>query len=129
MNVLEQGHKPVVLERGPRHWLAGSSVKIASSQRSLTVPNACDQVGCHYRCDAFGLLAGVGWDRLGAIQFCPEHKLDDLATGADEHILVSDAGIAQRIRDLSAAWAMPGEHWSLAGSRRSWPLRTSVGVV
>lgn len=75
--------------------------------------------------DTFTMLAQMGWDCPGAVQFCHEDTIEDLRTRAGEHVGVSEAHIAQRLRDLSAAparWAMPGEHWSLGGQQEKFAL-------
>jgi serine/threonine-protein kinase HipA len=80
--------------------------------------------------DTFGILAQMGWDCPGAVQFCDEDELGRLLERAGEHEPVSDAGIAQRIRDLSdapATWTMPGEHWSLGGQQEKFALASLGG--
>lgn len=75
--------------------------------------------------DAFGMLAEMGWDCPGAVQFCAEGAVDALRARSGEHEGVTEAGVAQRIRDLSDApstWTMPGEHWSLGGQQEKFAL-------
>lgn len=80
--------------------------------------------------DSFGMLAEMGWDCPGAVQFCREDRIEDLRARAGEHVGVSDAHIAQRLRDLSdfpARWTMPGEHWSLGGQQEKFALTKVSG--
>lgn len=80
--------------------------------------------------DTFDMLAEMGWDCPGAVQFCHEDKIEDLRARAGEHVGVSEADIAQRIRDLSdapAMWTMPGEHWSLGGQQEKFALANVGG--
>lgn len=75
--------------------------------------------------DAFGILAAMGWDCPGAVQFCREEDLDALAKRADELELIDEATIAGRIRGLAgdeASWTMPEEHWSLGGQQEKFAL-------
>lgn len=74
--------------------------------------------------DWFALLRHMGLDCPGAVQFC---RPDDLAAleGAGEYVECSEADIADRLRRLaddSASWAMPEEHWSLAGQQEKFTL-------
>ncbi len=75
--------------------------------------------------DAFGILAAMGWDCPGAVQFCREEDLEELRTRSGEHQPVSDTEIAERIRALAGkepSWTMPGEHWSLGGQQEKFAL-------
>jgi serine/threonine-protein kinase HipA len=75
--------------------------------------------------DAFGILAAMGWDCPGAVQFCREEDLEELRARDGEHHAISDTEIADRIRALAdgePSWTMPGEHWSLGGQQEKFAL-------
>ncbi|SIO88085.1 HipA domain-containing protein [Nocardiopsis sp. JB363] len=75
--------------------------------------------------DAFGLLAGIGWDCAGAVQFCREEDLAELRNRTGDHRPISETQIADRIRELiggEPSWTMPGEHWSLGGQQEKFAL-------
>lgn len=75
--------------------------------------------------DAFGLLAGIGWDCAGAVQFCREEDLAELRNRTGDHRTISKTQIADRIRELiggEPSWTMPGEHWSLGGQQEKFAL-------
>ncbi|MCR1784652.1 HipA domain-containing protein [Nocardioides carbamazepini] len=75
--------------------------------------------------DAFSMLAAMGRDCPGAVQFCREDQLDDLAARATEFEPLDEAAIADRIRALAGgepSWTMPGEHWSLGGQQEKFAL-------
>ena len=75
--------------------------------------------------DAFGILATMGWDCPGAVQFCREEDLEELRAREGEHQLTNDTEIAERIRALTddePSWTMPGEHWSLGGQQEKFAL-------
>jgi serine/threonine-protein kinase HipA len=83
-----------------------------------------DQLGVDPN-DAFGILATMGWDCPGAVQFCREEDLDELVQRSGDHEIVSDVQIARRIRALAAgepSWTMPEEHWSLGGQQEKFAL-------
>jgi serine/threonine-protein kinase HipA len=80
--------------------------------------------------DAFAMLAAMGWDCPGAVQFCRPDELDGLASRSGDHEPVGDDRIAARLRQLSqdpASWAMPDEHWSLAGQQEKFALAAIDG--
>ena len=81
--------------------------------------------------DAFSMLAAMGRDCPGAVQFCPEDQVADLAARATELEPMDEAAIAARIRALTGgdpSWTMPGEHWSLGGQQEKFALtRTADG--
>ena len=75
--------------------------------------------------DAFGLLAGIGWDCAGSVQFCREEDLAELQNRIGDHRPISETQIADRIRELvggEPSWTMPGEHWSLGGQQEKFAL-------
>jgi len=77
--------------------------------------------------DPLSMLAVVGKDCAGAVQFCTPDDLE--ATLDREGTLepLSDADIEMRLAQLrtdeDAGWLMPGEHWSLGGSQQKFALR------
>lgn len=80
--------------------------------------------------DAFGMLATMGWDCPGAVQFCRPDQLDELSERRGEYVAIDDAAIADRIRSLDrreASWTMPEEHWSLGGQQEKFALAFSNG--
>ena len=75
--------------------------------------------------DVFAMLAEMGWDCPGAVQFCRFEEIEALHTRDGEHLPVDDAAIAARLRmlfDNPASWTMPGEHWSLGGQQEKFAL-------
>lgn len=83
-----------------------------------------DQLGVSVD-DAFGILAAMGWDCPGAVQFCREKDLEELRAREGEHQAVNDTEIADRMRALAGgepSWTMPGEHWSLGGQQEKFAL-------
>ncbi len=73
--------------------------------------------------NAFGLIANVGEDCAGAVQFVRPDRLDAvLKGGADEIEWLSEAAIADRLRALredNTAWRLPRDtgQFSLAGAQ------------
>ena len=73
--------------------------------------------------NVFGLIANVGEDCAGAVQFVPEERLDAVLGGADDPVeWLDDADVAARLhalRDDHAAWRMPRDtgQFSLAGAQ------------
>lgn len=75
--------------------------------------------------DPFSLLAEMGWDCPGAVQFCRPEALDQLGERSGEHVAVDEATIEKRLRDLtetSGSWTLPDEHWSLGGQQEKIAL-------
>lgn len=75
--------------------------------------------------DAFAMLAQMGWDCPGAVQFCREDDLEAVLEQSTDYMEVSDADVAARLRNLSerpASWTMPEEHWSLGGQQEKFAL-------
>jgi len=81
----------------------------------------------------FALLAHIGMDCAGAVQFVPDDRLDQLSESALEPI--DDAGIEEMLRQLRISpttWQQPtgarGGHFSLAGAQSKFALhRTDNG--
>lgn len=59
--------------------------------------------------DAFAMLAQMGWDCPGAVQFCRPRELDALRARAGDFQEVNSSDIAQRLRNREqpASWTMP----------------------
>lgn len=75
--------------------------------------------------DAFSLLARMGWDCPGAVQFSHPDELDEMISRASQVELSSVADIEDRLRTLrddSSSWALPDEHWSLPGQQEKFAL-------
>ena len=83
--------------------------------------------------NAFAILAHVGSDCAGAVQFVPSDSVGELDSGALEPLTVTD--VAQMLRDLRTdpyTWQQPsvarGGHFSLAGAQTKFALhRTTDG--
>jgi len=74
---------------------------------------------------SFALLAAMGWDCRGAVQFSPSDQLDTLSARSHEYVAINESGIAYRLRTFgsqSASWTMPGEHWSLDDQQEKFAL-------
>ncbi len=82
--------------------------------------------------DAVGILARMGWDCPGAVQFCTPEDLDEMASRPGDHVAVSDADIESRLRSLRTedgpSWTMPDERWSLAGQQAKIALAKLDGA-
>jgi serine/threonine-protein kinase HipA len=75
--------------------------------------------------DVFGMLAVMGWDCPGAVQFCDPDRVGELSARAGELQPVGETHIADRLRTLveqPASWTMPDEHWSLGGQQEKFAL-------
>jgi serine/threonine-protein kinase HipA len=83
--------------------------------------------------DAFGLLANVGEDCAGAVQFVRPDRLDEIRSGAlDKVAWLDEAELAERLRLLRedhAAWRLPGDsgQFSLAGAQPKTALLLENG--
>jgi serine/threonine-protein kinase HipA len=74
---------------------------------------------------AFDLLAAMGRDCLGAVQFVYEDALEELGQRPADYRRVSDAKIGKRLAELratGASWSLPDEHWSLPGAQEKFTL-------
>lgn len=79
---------------------------------------------------AFDLLAAMGRDCLGAVQFVHEDALDELRQRPADYRRVSDAKIGKRLaalRATGASWSLPDEHWSLPGAQEKFTLARLAG--
>jgi serine/threonine-protein kinase HipA len=75
--------------------------------------------------DIFAILAEMGWECPGAVQFCRSEDVEELLSRNAEYKPVGDAYIAERLRELvdaPASWTMPEEHWSLGGQQEKFAL-------
>ncbi|SNQ47150.1 HipA [Frankia canadensis] len=76
--------------------------------------------------DTLAILAQMGWDCPGAVQFCLPDAVDEMRSRGGETRPVSDEDIAGRIRALrtedAASWTLPDEHWSLPGQQSKFAL-------
>ena len=87
------------------------------------------QLGVHPS-DAFGILARMGWDCPGAVQFCRESEIEELHARSDQWERASDQEIGGRVRELAAgepSWTMQDEHWSLGGQQQKFALTRRNG--
>ena len=79
--------------------------------------------------DVISLLAVMGWDCPGAVQITPPDQLDEMLGRPGGLSEVTDREIGRRItrlRDHTAAWALPEEHWSLAGQQEKFALAQTL---
>lgn len=75
--------------------------------------------------NAFALLAHIGRDVAGAVEFVREGELD---FGGEVNAL-SDEAIGRRLGELTAdpsGWLVSGERWSLAGAQSKFTLSLNV---
>lgn len=79
--------------------------------------------------NTFTLLAAVGRDCAGAVQFLRPDAMDELDEGA--LVPMSDSDIGQRLHELitsrQPSWQARGEHWSLAGAQEKVALHRREG--
>lgn len=74
---------------------------------------------------AFDLLAAMGRDCVGAVQFTVEDALDELTERSADYRRVTSKEIGIRLAGLRAAgatWTLPEEHWSLPGAQEKFTL-------
>ena len=76
--------------------------------------------------DPLSLLAVIGLDCAGAVQFCLPDDVSNVATRAAllEHATPAsvEARLAQMRLDDAASWTMPEDHWSLGGTQQKLTL-------
>lgn len=78
--------------------------------------------------DPMSLLAVMGWDCPGAVQITPDDQVEEMLGQPGGLEPVTDADIGRRIarlRDHTAEWTLPEEHWSLAGQQEKFALARS----
>lgn len=77
--------------------------------------------------DRMSVLAAIGKDCAGAVQFCLPEEVADVCARRGDLVPVSDGEIEQRLAELDvdeeASWILPGEHWSLGGTQQKFTLR------
>lgn len=74
---------------------------------------------------AFDLLAAMGRDCVGAVQFAPEDALDELHQRKTDYRPTTPDKIGERLaalRATGASWTLPDEHWSLPGAQEKFTL-------
>jgi serine/threonine-protein kinase HipA len=75
----------------------------------------------------FALLAGMGLDCAGAVQFTPLDQSDAALGRPGNLVPVDERRIGARLRalraDPAASWSAPAERWSLAGAQAKFALR------
>lgn len=81
--------------------------------------------------DPFALLAHMGLDCPGAVQFCPPGD-EHLIERAEELVPLSDEQIARRLMPASNrqedTWLRDTERWSLGGNQSKFALRLEDGM-
>ena len=82
--------------------------------------------------DLLDLLAAVGKDCAGAVQFCPPGEIDQTLAREGALVPCSDTDIEIRLAAMSfnedSSWTMPDEHWSLGGTQSKIALRLHGGA-
>jgi len=77
--------------------------------------------------DPLSLLAAIGLDCAGAVQFCHPDQVQAVLSRAGELIPVNEVDIEARLAEMAmdekTSWTMPGEHWSLGGVQQKFNLR------
>lgn len=78
------------------------------------------------------LLAHMGRECAGAVQFVPEGDEHLLEAGHGEYVPLSDARIGERLRTLRTpegqpSWTVRDEHWSLGGAQAKFALARIAG--
>lgn len=75
----------------------------------------------------FALLANMGLDCAGAVQFCAEDEVADVLARSGTLEPLTDRDIERRLAELrtnpAASWLAPRERWSLAGAQAKFALR------
>ena len=107
-----------------RPYLAGLLPENASTRQAWAAQLGVDAS------DAFSILARMGWDCPGAVQFCREEDLDELHARSQQYEPASDEEIGHRIRALAAgepSWTTQDEHWSLGGQQQKFALTWRPG--
>lgn len=101
---------------------------IPESDRALSA------IARRYRIDTssvMNVLAVIGLDCAGAIQFCRTEDLPALTRRDGSLEPCTDSEIEARLGELEldegASWTMPGEHWSLGVTQQKFALRRQDG--
>lgn len=81
--------------------------------------------------DPLSLLAAIGKDCAGAVQFCLPDEIDETRDRVGWLEPVSNSEIEARLvemrMDEDSSWALPGDHWSLGGMQQKFTLRRESG--
>lgn len=76
--------------------------------------------------DTIAILANMGWDCPGAVQFSDPDAVTDMLSQAQSVHPLTTAEIGARLRDLRTStdpsWTLPEEHWSLPGQQPKFAL-------
>ncbi|MCH8560346.1 type II toxin-antitoxin system HipA family toxin [Nesterenkonia sp. DZ6] len=79
----------------------------------------------------FALLAHIGEDCAGAVQFVHPTRRDAVLQGSGEFHELSDRDISRRLRefraDVATSWVATQEHWSLGGAQSKFAVREENG--
>lgn len=84
--------------------------------------------------NAVTMLAHIGMDCPGAVQFCPadEQSLTNVLTRSGSYECLSEHEVALRLKTLRLnaddSWLAEGEHWSLGGNQGKFALALRDGV-
>lgn len=77
--------------------------------------------------DALSLLAAIGKECAGAVQFCVLGEVDDVLEDSGWLEPASPVNLEVRLSGLrmnpEAGWLLPDEHWSLAGTQAKFGVR------
>ncbi|ACZ30255.1 HipA N-terminal domain protein [Xylanimonas cellulosilytica DSM 15894] len=77
--------------------------------------------------DPLSLLAAIGKDCAGAVQFCPPDQVEQALARTGDLVPVRDSDIEMRLAEIrmdqDASWTMSEEHWSLGGGQQKFALR------
>lgn len=121
------------LPRGERS-IAGERVDVWLRALLPDSPRALQAVATEAGADVedrLALLAAIGKDCAGAVQFCAPEEVDDVLARVGELVVASDSDIEQRIAELrmseDSSWIMRDEHWSLGGTQNKFALRRQDG--
>lgn len=112
-------------ERTVTPWLEGLLPEQPEARSRMA-----QQLGAS-RDSAFDLLAGMGRDCPGAVQFVAPDGLAELRERSHDVESLTSCDIAARLRDLrvdGASWTMPDEHWSLPGQQPKFALARIEGA-
>jgi len=112
--------------RSFRHQIVDPFLEGLLPERPAARDAMARQFGVSAR-NPFALLANMGLDCAGAVQFCAPDDVPDVLNHVGELTPLSDTDIATRLSRLRADpgsnWLAPREHWSLAGAQAKFALR------
>lgn len=79
----------------------------------------------------FALLAHIGEDCAGAVQFVHPGRRDAMLSGSGECYALSEHDISRRLKqfraDAATSWVATQEHWSLGGAQSKFAVREESG--